>query len=114
MSQVHTSSKPQRPYPLGVGNAIVRTGAWLSVVAALALMGAWGLGRLTSDHWEWSQFLYWLPTPAVLLASLIGLLTSAGLSRWARGLAPTDTLGRRAPAARTRLVTVVAWVAVLL
>ena len=67
----------------------------LTVAASLVCM-AWLLGRITSDRYGWSQWLLWIPTPAVMVAAAIGL---------ALACRPSGIAGRR----RRR---VMAWAAV--
>jgi hypothetical protein len=43
-----------------------------TLVAAAAL-AAWLIGRLVSDRYGWSQWLLWIPTPAMLPVVLLGL-----------------------------------------
>jgi hypothetical protein len=43
-----------------------------TLVAAAAL-AAWLLGRVASDRYAWSQWLLWIPTPAMLPVVLLGL-----------------------------------------
>jgi endonuclease/exonuclease/phosphatase family metal-dependent hydrolase len=40
---------------------------WLSLLA-------WLLGRVLTDRLAWSQFLWWIPTPAALIVAMLGLL----------------------------------------
>jgi len=42
-------------------------------VVATAVCAAWLIGRITSDRFAWSQWLLWIPTPAVLLVAAIAL-----------------------------------------
>jgi hypothetical protein len=51
-----------------------------TVIAATAL-GAWLLGRVVSDRYGWSQWLLWIPTPALLPVVGLGV---AGACRPAR------------------------------
>ncbi|MCH8344898.1 MAG: hypothetical protein IH983_13045 [Planctomycetes bacterium] len=51
------------------------------VVLATVILAGWLMGRVISDRFGWSQWLLWIPTPAVLLATLLGL---AGASRPAK------------------------------
>jgi len=51
--------------------------AWLvSSVAVIGLM-AWIVGRVLTDRFGWSQWLWWIPTPAVLVLITIGLTAAA-------------------------------------
>ncbi len=92
---------------------VIRTAAWLLTFAALALLLAWVVSRVVSDRFEWSQYLFWVPTPAVLLVGCLLLLTASALGRAARPISPRDRLGPRAPAARTRAVAWAGWLGVL-
>ncbi len=42
-------------------------------LAAAFVVAAWLLGRLVSDRYGWSQWLLWIPTPAVLVVAAIAL-----------------------------------------
>jgi hypothetical protein len=44
--------------------------------AAVAALVAWVVGRVATDRWFWSQWLWWMPTPAAVLAAALGLATS--------------------------------------
>jgi len=44
----------------------------LCVAVAVTVLAAWLAGRLVSDHFGWSQWLQWIPTPAALLAAAGG------------------------------------------
>jgi hypothetical protein len=60
--------------------------AWLvSSVAVISLI-AWALGRLLTDRFAWSQWLWWIPTPAVLLLMVVGVLVASR---------PSTVAGRR-------------------
>ncbi len=37
---------------------------------------AWGVGQLVSDRFLWSQWLLWIPTPAAMVAAILGLLAA--------------------------------------
>ena len=77
--------------------------AFLSAALSVLAVAAWLFGRLITDRWEWSQFLSWVPTPAVLFPTLILLLASALSAR----LAGTPAHGRRAGARMRRLAAMV-------
>lgn len=47
------------------------------MVGGVALVLAWLVGRVVSDRFLWSQFLFWIPTPIAALAALIGTLALA-------------------------------------
>jgi len=64
--------------------------------APAVVVAAWLLGRLVSDRYAWSQWLLWIPTPAVLLVAAVALAAAA----WSE-----TGLGRR---------RVIAWAAVVL
>jgi len=40
----------------------------------MLVLVAWMVGRILTDRYGWSQWLWWIPTPAVLLSLLIGAL----------------------------------------
>ena len=44
-----------------------------ATVIAAAVLVAWLAGRVISDRYGWSQWLLWIPTPAVLPAVLLGI-----------------------------------------
>jgi hypothetical protein len=54
-----------------------------TVIAATALAG-WLLGRVASDRFGWSQWLLWVPTPALLPAVLLGVAGACRPAREAR------------------------------
>jgi hypothetical protein len=56
---------------LRIAAALVRWGALLLIVAWLA-------GRVFSDRTVWSQWLLWIPTPAVAIVACTGFLASYG------------------------------------
>lgn len=53
-------------------------GACLSITSAILALSllAWLTGRTVSDRYGWSQWLLWIPTPAALLATALGLMLS--------------------------------------
>lgn len=65
--------------------------AWLCLVATAAInlvvamlwlgLFAWLIGRVFSDRYEWSQWLWWTPTPFALTAALLGWLLSLRRAR---------------------------------
>ncbi len=44
---------------------------------AVAAVGAWAMGRVFSDRYDWSQWLLWVPTPAAGLAAGLGLAAAS-------------------------------------
>ncbi len=80
---------PSRFIPLGselgvqrlVRIAATTLGVICTTVAVVGVLG-WLIGRIASDRYIWSQWLLWIPTPAVLMATLLGL---AGASPRPRG-----------------------------
>jgi hypothetical protein len=48
----------------------------VNLIVALLWAGilAWLLGRVLTDRFAWSQFLWWIPTPAALIVGVLGLL----------------------------------------
>ena len=58
--------------------------AWLRLVASIivnlivALLWtailAWLVGRVLTDRFAWSQWLWWIPTPAMIIVAVLGLL----------------------------------------
>lgn len=65
--------------------------AWLRLVASFLVnivtltlwlvLLAWLIGRVLTDRFAWSQFLWWIPTPAVLIAAALGLLLAFRTAR---------------------------------
>ncbi|MEZ6242633.1 MAG: endonuclease/exonuclease/phosphatase family protein [Phycisphaerales bacterium] len=58
--------------------------SWASKLAALiglAMVGAWGAGRWFNDDHLWSQFLFWIPTLAVVVIGWVLVLVSGICSR---------------------------------
>ena len=47
---------------------------WLLCAALQAAVLAWLAGRIVTDRWEWSQWLWWIPTPAALAAAVLVLI----------------------------------------
>ncbi len=58
-----------------MSRAIAFIGATLSIVAALVLL-AWLVGRVFTDRYQWSQWLWWVPTPGMLPVLLLGFVGS--------------------------------------
>lgn len=50
---------------------------WLSLLA-------WLIGRVLTDRHAWSQWLWWIPTPAALIAAALGLLLAFRRARLPR------------------------------
>jgi hypothetical protein len=73
----------------------VIAGWGVSIIAAASIV-AWLVGRVLTDRYGWSQWLWWTPTPAAIGLALLGVAAS---------LRPARTPRRR----RRRLVT---WTAV--
>ncbi len=65
--------------------------AWLRLVAtavinlviAILWLGliAWLVGRIVTDRYDWSQWLWWIPTPFALAAALVGLVLAFRAAR---------------------------------
>ncbi len=51
----------------------------MTVLAAISLLVtlAWGVGRVATDAWWWSQWLHWIPTVCALAVSIVSLLSMA-------------------------------------
>lgn len=47
--------------------ALARALAVLTAGMCLLVLAAWLLGRVVTDRWHWSQYLYWVPTAVVLV-----------------------------------------------
>ncbi|MCI0629398.1 MAG: endonuclease/exonuclease/phosphatase family protein [Phycisphaerales bacterium] len=69
---------------------VLARGVWLACwtlsAVALLIVVSWFIGRVATDRYAWSQWLWWIPTPAVLLASAVG---------FAVALRPAGRAGRR-------------------
>lgn len=50
--------------------------AALTALMAVALIGAWGVGRVVTDRWVWSQWVWWVPGWATVGAVLVLLVVS--------------------------------------
>lgn len=57
-----------------------RAAGVLLLLAAWAVLGAWGAGRVASDRWLWSQYLSWIPTAAALVGAILLLLSAWRIS----------------------------------
>lgn len=58
-----------------------------AAVALMVCVAAWLVGRVATDRFLWSQFLFWIPTVAALIASLIAsllMLPAPPSRRWRR------------------------------
>jgi len=76
--------------------------SWIPIPAELASVVAfvaWVVGRLAGDQWVWTQWLFWIPSVAVLTISLL----AAALASWAAG-----SLGRLRAGAQWSVVMVAA------
>lgn len=49
---------------------------WLLGCLAFLVILAWLIGRIFTDRFAWSQWLWWIPTPIALAVALVGMLTS--------------------------------------
>lgn len=75
-----------------------RAVAILAPWAGLACVVAWGLGRLFTDRFLATQFLWWIPTHAVLACVPLAIALS-----WLITPRADDRRGRRTPGRRSRL-----------
>ncbi|MCI0632212.1 MAG: hypothetical protein L0Y44_16335, partial [Phycisphaerales bacterium] len=59
---------------------------------------AWALGRIVTDRFAWSQWLFWIPTPVVLALCALVLLASLLVRNrvWRKRLLPAGALGASA------------------
>lgn len=60
------AAKWLRLFALSIINLLIAL-LWLSLLA-------WLIGRILTDRFAWSQWLWWIPTPAALIAAALGLL----------------------------------------
>ena len=44
---------------------------------SMLMLACWGVGQIFSDRWEWSQWLLWIPTVAVLVLLLCTIVLLA-------------------------------------
>jgi endonuclease/exonuclease/phosphatase (EEP) superfamily protein YafD len=61
--------------------------SWCSTGAAILSLGscaAWLVGRAAGDAWWWSQWLFWIPSAAVLLLALAALALGSLVGRAGR------------------------------
>ncbi len=68
--------------------------AWLRLVASCivnlvvavlwAAILAWLTGRVLTDRFAWSQWLWWIPTPAMIIVAVLGLLFANRTARTLR------------------------------
>jgi hypothetical protein len=49
---------------------------WYIGLNAMIIVVGWLIGRLATDRWYWSQWLWWIPTPVALGASLVTVLAA--------------------------------------
>lgn len=74
---------PERTGPRGPVSWLRRRGLpWvgrLSALLGLALLVAWGTGRVLTDEHRWSQYLYWVPT-AWVVTGVLGLCALSWIS----------------------------------
>jgi len=56
----------------------------LFVLTLWAGLLAWLIGRVLTDRFHWSQFLWWIPTPAALLVAVFGWLLAFRSARTPR------------------------------
>lgn len=64
---------------------VLRLASYAAVALSLALVVAWGVGRVLTDSVRWSQYLFWMPTVVVVGTSVV-LLIMAGAIRWFGGV----------------------------
>jgi hypothetical protein len=62
---------------------MLRRLAILPLAWSVSLVLAWGVGCLVNDRWAWSQWLWWIPAPVALVASLAWLASAVVLPRGA-------------------------------
>lgn len=65
---------------------------WLG---AVVLLGAWAFGRVVTDRWVWSQYLFWIPSLLVLPAGAAALAAAMGLRAGSRRIVGRPWAGSR-------------------
>ncbi|HWB20567.1 MAG TPA: hypothetical protein VG711_09725 [Phycisphaerales bacterium] len=60
-----SSLKPWRPTVFNRFAGLLALCCWL-------FLACWLIGRLATDRWYWSQFLFWIPTPFAIAGALFG------------------------------------------
>lgn len=100
---------------MNIARYILRTLAWLTCLGAVLALAAWMFGRIVTDRWTFSQWIFWTPTPAVLLG-VLGLLVSSHLCeiRAPRTQTITHDPGAITSRPRLRRVRPCVWVALVL
>ena len=83
------------------------TALWLG---AAALFTAWAFGRIVTDRWAWSQYLFWIPSIFCIPASAAALPLAVALRAWARRL----RIGTFAPGPREKKLAALGLAAVAL
>ncbi len=64
----------------------VLRGTTAAIIIALALgLAAWMTGRIVTDRWAWSQWLWWIPTPFALAAAVLGVIVLLARAGWLKG-----------------------------
>jgi hypothetical protein len=61
--------------------ALVMIVGWFLAILVTLLVSLWLVGRIASDRWYWSQWLLWIPTPAALMAAMVGVIAAMRPSR---------------------------------
>jgi hypothetical protein len=87
--------------------AILSTLAWLAALLAGAILAAWAIGHIVTDRYPWSQYLYWMPTPAALVLSMLALMAATGFALLARQA--TSPPPKRAAAFWLRTLALIVW-----
>lgn len=64
-----------RVHPGCAAGALSLGGAGAAWIAAM-IVAAWAIGRMLTDRYGWSQWLWWIPTPALAPVVLLGLLAA--------------------------------------
>src|SRR5262249_46683598 len=60
---------------------LITIASWLLGCGSLLAIAAWAIGRVFTDRWAWTQWLFWIPTPAVFIACLVGWATARRMGR---------------------------------
>lgn len=66
-----------------VRRRVMPTAAWASGVCGVLVLGLWLVGRVLTDTYAWSQYVWWVPTAWVIAAGVVLWVVSAVTGRLA-------------------------------